>query len=63
MRFKQKNIISVGVISNMDNELPTSNILSTLVEELGQAWASGFNIKSVLSNKTELFRLVLVCIG
>ena len=47
----------------MDEELPTSNFLSTLVEELGRAWASGFNIKSVLSNKTELFRLVLACIG
>ena len=47
---------------NMDKESPTNNIWSPLLEELNQAWASGFNIKSVVSNKAELFHLALLCI-
>ena len=41
----------------MDKEPPTNNFLSPLVEELVQAWTSGFNIKPVVSNKTELLHL------
>ena len=62
-RFKRKNVILVEIIPNLNKEPLTNNFLSPLVEELDQVWTSGFNIKSVVSNKTELFHLALICVG
>ena len=47
----------------MKKEPPTNNFLKPMVDELNEAWNIGFNVKSVLTNKVEGFRVALICVG
>ena len=63
-RFKRENVILVGVIPNLDKEPATNTFLQPLVEELLQAWTTGFSMTSYLSPKIpKKFRLALLCCG
>ena len=62
-RFKRKNVILVGIIPNMKKEPPTNNFLKPIVDDLNEAWNIGFNVKSVLTNKVEVFHVALIYVG
>ena len=34
-----------------------------MVDELNVAWTTGFNVKFTLTNKLEVFRVILICVG
>ena len=38
LRFKQENVILVGIIPEMAKEPPTNSFLNQLIEELNEAW-------------------------
>ena len=61
-KFKRKNVILVG-IPNMKKEPATNNFLKPMVDELNEAWNIGFNAKSILTNKVEVFRVAVICFG
>ena len=62
-RYKRKNVILVGIIPNMMKEPPANNSLKLMVDELNEAWNIGFNIKSIVNNKVEVFHVALICVG
>lgn len=62
-RFKEKNVILVGLIPDMKSEPPTNTFIEPLVEELKQAW-NGFCMKSFNSpSQPVTFKLALICVG
>ena len=59
-RFKRKNGILVDIIPNRKKELTGNDFIKPMVDELNEAWNIGFNVKSVLTNKVEVFHVALV---
>ena len=47
----------------MKKEPRTNNFLKQLVDELNETWNIGFDVKSVLTNKVEVFCVALICVG
>lgn len=45
----------------MKIEAPTNNFLKPMFHELDEAWNIGFNVKYILTNKVEVFRITLIC--
>ena len=64
-RFKQENILLVGVIPAFEHEPSSLNsFLRPLVEELQEFWASGVRLYTAESPKYKLlFRLALMCVA
>ena len=50
-RFKRENVILVGIIPNMDKEVPTNTFIQPIVDELLEAWNTGFALYSKKSEK------------
>lgn len=64
-RFKQENILLVGVIPAFEHEPSSLNpFLQPLVDELQEFWASGVRLYTAESPKYKLlFRLALMCVA
>ena len=45
-RFKRENVILVGIIPNMDKELPTNTFIQPMVDELLEVCNTGFKVYS-----------------
>ena len=61
-KFKRKNVVLAGIIPNMKKEPATNNFLKPMVNELNEAWNIRFNVKSVFTNKVEVFHVALICV-
>ena len=58
-KFKRENVIVVGIIPNMDKEPPPNTFIQPMVDELLEAWNTGFILYSKTSQKDETFKLAL----
>ena len=50
-RFKRENVILVGIIPNMEKELPTNTFIQPIADELLEAWNTRLTLYSKKSEK------------
>ena len=64
-RFKQQNVLIVGIITAFDHEPDTLNsFLKSLVEELKEFWNTGVRLYKAKSPKFRLnFRIAFTCVA
>eukprot|EP00112_Aurelia_sp_Birch-Aquarium-sp1_P023214 Seg6828.3 transcript_id=Seg6828.3/GoldUCD/mRNA.D3Y31 product="hypothetical protein" protein_id=Seg6828.3/GoldUCD/D3Y31 len=62
-RFKEKNVILVGIIPHMKHEPATNMFLEPLVKELKEGWHDGFMLECYGCAEKQKIRVALLCVG
>ena len=62
-RFKEKNVILVGIIPHMKHEPATNTFLEPLVKESQESWYDGFMLECYGCAEKQKIRVALLCVG